>query len=210
VDAAAATGRLMREALAEVRGRRPFFDSEHGPIHTFKDHRITLPEPFDDEYFRHMQWAHFASGGAGGGMRWPNREVHILTKGMHVAQQNLSRFLPIIDWRRFRRRNLHEEIAVERPELARFACGDQEQALVWLLRTDSIGRDGRLDRRASPISTRIRVPGMQPGCYEVTAWDTAIGATRTQFNVAHSGGDWLCVDTPGIVRDVALAVRKTG
>ena len=70
---AISAGRLVREALAEITDDRPFLDSEHGPIHTFKDHGITLPEAFDDEYFRHIQWAHLASGGAGGGMRWPNR-----------------------------------------------------------------------------------------------------------------------------------------
>src|SRR6185312_9536778 len=56
VAPAISTGRLVREALAEIADARPFFDSEHGPIHTFKDHRRTLPAAFDDEYFRHMQW----------------------------------------------------------------------------------------------------------------------------------------------------------
>ena len=90
VQPALATGRLVREALAEIADGRPFFDTEHGPIHTFKDHGITLPEPFDDEYFRHMQWAHLASGGAGGGMRWPNRHPHRLTPGMRAAQQAMA------------------------------------------------------------------------------------------------------------------------
>ena len=84
---ALSTGRLIRDALAEISDTRPLFDSEHGPIHTFKDHGMTLPEPFDDEYFRHMQWAHFASGAAGGGMRWPNRTPHSLTCGMRGAQR---------------------------------------------------------------------------------------------------------------------------
>jgi mannan endo-1,4-beta-mannosidase len=53
---AVSTGRLIREALAEITDTRPLFDSEHGPIHTFKDHGVTLPDAFDDEYFRHMQW----------------------------------------------------------------------------------------------------------------------------------------------------------
>ncbi|WP_292496125.1 hypothetical protein, partial [Mesorhizobium sp.] len=99
-------GRIVGEALAETRDGRPFLDSEHGPIHTFKDKKITLPEPFDDEYFRHMQWAHLAAGGAGGGMRWPNRTPHVLTPGMRRAQRSLAGFLPLIDWRRFRRVHL--------------------------------------------------------------------------------------------------------
>ncbi len=208
VDAAVAAGRLMREALSEVPAGRPFFDSEHGPIHTFKDHHITLPEPFDDEYFRHMQWAHFASGGAGGGMRWPNRAVHILTKGMHVAQQNLTRFLPSVDWSSFQRRNINEELLVENGDFARFACADPDQAVVWLLRKDAISRDGRLDRRAQPVSARISIPCMNAGGYQVVAWDTAIGAPRMEYDVWHRGGSSMTLDTPGIVRDLALAIRR--
>jgi mannan endo-1,4-beta-mannosidase len=73
VDAAGDMARIVRECLGETPPGRPFLDTEHGPIHSFKDKKLTLPEPFDDEYFRHMSWAHLAAGGAGGGMRWPNR-----------------------------------------------------------------------------------------------------------------------------------------
>src|SRR5207237_1345122 len=107
IDAAVAMGAIVRRSLEEITDGRPFLDSEHGPIHTFKDRKKTLPEPFDDEYFAHMQWAHLASGGAGGGMRWPNRRPHTLTPGMRRAQAALSRFLPLIDWTHFRRRNLN-------------------------------------------------------------------------------------------------------
>jgi mannan endo-1,4-beta-mannosidase len=87
VAPAVAAGRLTTDALAEIRDGRPFFESEHGPIYTFKDRGVTLPADFDDEYFRHIQWAHLASGGAGGGMRWPNRHPHALTAGMRQAQR---------------------------------------------------------------------------------------------------------------------------
>ena len=87
-------GAIVRESLAEIRDTRPFLDTEHGPIHSFKDRHATLPDAFDNEYFRHIQWAHLASGGAGGGMRWPNRRPHVLTPGMREAQAGLSRFLP--------------------------------------------------------------------------------------------------------------------
>src|SRR5579875_692920 len=134
VDPALAMGAIVRQSLEEIVDSRPFFDSEHGPIHAFKDRKRTLPEPFDDEYFAHMQWAHLASGGAGGGMRWPNRRPHILTPGMRRAQASLSGFLPLIDWLRFNRVNLNAEIRASGPGVAVFGCGDADQAVVWLLR----------------------------------------------------------------------------
>ena len=103
VDAALSMGQIVQEAIAEITDSRPFLDSEHGPIHTFKDRNTSLSAAFDDEYFRHMQWAHLASGGAGGGMRWPYRHPHVLTPGMREAQAALSAFLPFVDWASFRR-----------------------------------------------------------------------------------------------------------
>ena len=112
VDAAVGMGRIVKQSLDEIVDGRPFLDTEHGPIHAFKDKRKTLPEPFDDEYFRHMQWAHLASGGAGGGMRWPNRHPHTLTDGMRKAQLAMAAFMPQIDWLRFNRRNVTDELVV--------------------------------------------------------------------------------------------------
>jgi mannan endo-1,4-beta-mannosidase len=82
IDAAIITGMLTRKCISDIEDNRPFFDTEHGPIYTFNNRHKTLEESFDDEYFTNMQWAHFASGGAGGGMRWPYRRPHVLTKGM--------------------------------------------------------------------------------------------------------------------------------
>jgi mannan endo-1,4-beta-mannosidase len=206
VAPALATGRLMRAALAETRDLRPVFDSEHGPIHAFKDRHRILPEAFDDEYFRHMQWAHLASGGAGGGMRWPNRHPHVLTPGMRDAQAAMGGFLDRIDWTRFRRRNLNEEIAASTRGVAVFGCGDADQALIWLLRTDTIGSDGRLRRDAPPRPVTIEVPGMAPGRYEVTTWDTVEGRARTTVRVEPNDGRLpLAVD--GLATDLAVAVR---
>jgi mannan endo-1,4-beta-mannosidase len=47
--------------------------------------------------------------------------------------------------------------------VAAFGCGDAEQALVWLLRTDAIGADGRIDRQRPPTILRISLPGLRPG-----------------------------------------------
>ncbi|HEV2130018.1 MAG TPA: hypothetical protein VGR27_02890 [Longimicrobiaceae bacterium] len=208
VDAAISAGRLTREALAEIRDLRPFLDSEHGPIHAFKDRRKTLPEAFDDEYFRHIQWAHFASGGAGGGMRWPNRHPHTLTHGMRAAQRALACFTPLIDWPRFRRRNLNEELRISQPSVAGFACGDEAQAVVWLLRRDTLGRDGRLRHDAEPLSCSVRIPGLGAGCYRVTAWDTVAGTATARCEHAHSGEGVLELHPPPVVTDLALAIQR--
>jgi mannan endo-1,4-beta-mannosidase len=206
VAPAVSVGRLVRQALADTTEGRPFFDSESGPIHTFKDRHKTLPEPFDDEYFRHMQWAHFASGGAGGGMRWPNRDPHVLTHGMRVAQRGLAGFLPLIDWPRFRRRNLNGELRVSLPSVEPFGCGDGAQAVVWLLRRDTIGADGRLRRDAAPIRPVITIPGLAPGRYLATAWDTESGAAVASWE-ADANADGLTLK-PSLVTDVAIAVRR--
>jgi mannan endo-1,4-beta-mannosidase len=208
VAPAISTGRLIREALGEIADLRPFFDSEHGPIHLFKDRRVTLPEPFDDEYFRHMQWAHFASGGAGGGMRWPNRHPHTLTRGMRAAQGALAQFLPLLDWAQFQRRNLNHELRCSHGELALFGCGDAEQAVAWLLRTDTVGTDGRLRHDAEPLRTTLAVPGLMPGTYTVTAWDTERGVVQSTAELQQTEGDELCIPLRPFVTDLAVAVRR--
>jgi hypothetical protein len=208
VDPAISTGKLVREALAQIDDLRPFLDSEHGPIHLFKDRRTTLPEAFDDEYFRHMQWAHFASGGAGGGMRWPNRTPHTLTQGMRTAQSGLVRFLPLIDWQRFRRRNLNEEISGTHCHLALFGSGDEEQAIAWLLRTDSLAPDGRVRQDVEPVLTSITIPSLRPGTYRITTWDTFQGLATNVTSLQHIGDDPFCTPLPPILTDMAVAVQR--
>ncbi|HEU0078579.1 MAG TPA: hypothetical protein VFQ76_13055, partial [Longimicrobiaceae bacterium] len=204
------TARLVRTAIGEVRDGRPFLDTEHGPIHSYKDLGITFPEPFDDEYFRHMQWAHLASGAVGGGMRWPNRRPHSLTRGMRVAQRGLAGFLPLVDWPRFRRRNLTAELEGGTPGAAAFACGDAAQAVAWLLRTDTVGADGMLRRDAAPVEVRLGIPGLEAGEYRVTAWDTAAGAEVASFVQRHAGGVFRPERLPGLATDLALAVTRVG
>jgi hypothetical protein len=210
VDAAVSTGRLTREALTHTANNRPFFDSEHGPIHTFKDKRKTLPEPFDDEYFRHMQWAHFASGGAGGGMRWPNRHPHSLTAGMRSAQQALARFLPLINWQQFRRRNLNEEIVVSHKAFVAFGCGDAEQVVLWLLRTDSLTKKGMVNKDSEAIPVFAQLPGLKPGRYRLTVWDTATGSAVETFETHHATEKYLNLPLLHITTDLAFAIRRVG
>lgn len=206
VEAAISVGRQTRKALKQITDNRPFLDSEHGPIHAFKDRRKTLAEAFDDEYFRHMQWAHFASGGAGGGMRWPNRHPHTLTAGMRLAQQGLASFIPLIKWTTFKRQNLNEEIQVSCNGMEIFGCGDKEQAIVWLLRTGSI-KKGMVKRNTPPLFFSLSIPFLEPGCYQITHWDTLLGKGIKEEVIRHQD---FVVTIPllQLHADLALAVRR--
>jgi mannan endo-1,4-beta-mannosidase len=206
VAPAVAVGRLMRRAVLDTSDQRPVFDSEHGPIHTFKDKKRVLSEPFDDEYFRHIQWAHLASGGAGGGMRWPNRNPHVLTPGMRREQRALSGFLALIDWGSFKRRNLNEEVISSERSIACFACGDERQAVVWLLRNERLTTKGMLARDAPELRVSLTIPRLQLGKYAVTLYDTCAGAVREQFS-ACTKGSALQVENVPVRSDLALAVR---
>ncbi|HUQ97068.1 MAG TPA: hypothetical protein VM010_05345 [Chitinophagaceae bacterium] len=206
IDAAVATGRLVRQALHQIKDNRPFFDSEHGPIKKFSNRR-PLPEPFDDEYFRHMQWAHLAAGGAGGGMRWPYRHPHSLTPGMRRAQKGMAGFLALLDWTGFNRRNLNEEVLFSDPELAVFACGDATQAVIWLLRAGAVKR-GPLRKNTRAKSCTISVPLLQPGTYTVTCWDTVSGVAMETFFLNHSSSQVLPVSLPPVYTDLAIAIKR--
>ncbi len=208
VEPALQVGRLVRDALNATPPERPYLDTEHGPIHLFKDRRYTLSPRFDDELFRHVQWAHLASGAAGGGMRWPNRQPHVLTHGMRLAQASMVRFLPLVDWISFRRRNLSDEAIVSEPAFACFACGDGQQAVAWLLRRDARhDRGRRVDPKAAPLSATLRLPGLAEGRYRVTFWDTLTGQSRGEVEVT-AGGDGLIIEVPATRMDVAVAARR--
>lgn len=207
VGSAICTGDLIREALDHLQPARPFFDSEHGPIHAFKDLHRTLPAPFDDEYFRHIQWAHFASGGAGGGMRWPNRNPHVLTPGMRSAQRSLADFTDLIDWSDFRRKNLNREVQISSTAFAVFACGDEQRAVIWLLRQDRLDK-GMVDKSASPVTLSVTIPGMRAAVYRVHFWNTLAGQELLRQELAHTHDAPLTLQIPELVTDMAVAVVK--
>lgn len=215
VDAAIGMGRIVREAIDEIRDGRPFFDSEHGPIHSFKDRHRRIPEPFDDEYFRHMQWAHLAAGGAGGGMRWPNRTPHVLTAGMRRAQRALSGFLPLVDWLRFDRRSLGPEIIVRDPDgavvgegrLARFASASHDQAVIYLLARDRLDASGMMRTDGQPLELSVEIPGLRTGTYKVTGWHTGDGRDVGEEVLAMTRDGFRL---PGFTADLAVAVVRQG
>ena len=188
VAPALAVAELMHEAMAEIIDGRPFLDTEHGPIHTFKDHRITLPEAFDDEYFRHIQWTHLACGGAGGGMRWPNRHPHSLTPGMRRAQRVLADFLPLVDWNTFRRQPLGQRLTWSDHNIAVFGCGDDKQALLYALRLRPLTTAGQVDESIRS-SVEICVSGLGSSNVEAYLLNTVTESVTFPIHLDRNGLD---------------------
>ena len=195
LDPAVATARLMGEALAQCPPLRPLLDTEHGPVHAFCDGGMTLPASFDAACFRRTQWAHLASGGAGGGMRWPYRHPHVLLPAMHDAQNVLATFLPLIDWRSFARAPLGERLAVHDFDGLVAGCGDARQAIICLMPGE----------RQDGIASRVEIGGLEPRCYAVTTFNTVTGSCETSAVHTRQDGTLVALAVGG-GHDIALAI----
>ncbi|GAC1472789.1 MAG: hypothetical protein NVSMB9_20440 [Isosphaeraceae bacterium] len=210
VAAADAMARWVRHALAEIGDGRPFTDSETGPIHTFKDLGITLSEGFDLSYFRHMSWAHLASGGAGGGMRWPNRHPHTLTPEMRQAQAVMADFARRIDWASFASRNVSDHLIARPEDLLAYACADNRQAVAWVVRgRDAMTGEGELPFRPLLQGATLELPPMDRGVYAVTCVETHNGHALGNLILESRGGP-LRLELPSFRHDLAVAVRPAG
>ena len=209
VAAADAMARWVRHALSEIRDGRPFTDSETGPIHAFKDLGLTLPDAFDTAYFRNMSWAHLASGGAGGGMRWPNRFPHVLTPGMRRSQGVMADFSRLIDWSSFSSRNISDEVRVEPDDLLVYACADDRHAVAWVLRDrGQMEVEGEPSFRPLLVGASLELPAIRPGSYLMTVLETHDGHVLSEGPIDADGGP-VSVPLPPFRHDVAVAVRPS-
>ena len=207
VAPALSMARWTRFGLEQTPPSRPFTDTEHGPIALHNNEKKYLPEEFDDEYERHMMWAHLASGGAGSGMRWPARHPHILTPGMLRALRSISRFLPLLDWRHFSPQSAHEDIEIGAETIHLMASHDDKQAIVWLLR-GADGAPGILPRREVLRGVPLTIHGLEPGAYEVRAWDTLEGRETHCWQARSDDSRALSLELD-LDNDLALAVRAS-
>lgn len=124
---------------------------------------------------------------------------------MRRAQKAMAGFLPLIDWPRFKRRNLSD--GVRATHFHRFACGDEAQALVWLLRRRAIGPDGRVRADVEPVAPVVTVPGLADARYRVTGWNTTEGRVTEELTAEASGGALRFTPAP-IGPDRAFAIRR--
>jgi len=206
LDPALHTAELVRQVLAQLPANRPFFDSEHGPLDTFKGGR-QLPEAFDDEYFRCMQWAHLAAGGVGGGLRWPYRYPHVLTHGMRTAQRSLAGFVELLNWAQFQRYNITAQVLISTTSVRCVACGDGSQAVVWLVRPEALTTRAGRHQSLVPLDVHLSLPGLQSGLYYVYVWDTKTGQVRDQL-LLQSENEQLAVLVSALKIDAALAIKS--
>ena len=150
------------------------------------------------------------AAGAGGGMRWPNRQPHSLTPGMRHAQGVMAEFSRLIDWPNFASRNDVPGASQERPEeLVAFGCSDEQtgddlgsswQWQSWV--PTGTWRSGRCCKRASveimPSRTREPMP--------LTSWRHGTG-TRSEQSVVESRAGGLALKLPPFRHDLAIAVH---
>ncbi|MEA2695676.1 MAG: hypothetical protein QOJ16_5063 [Acidobacteriota bacterium] len=208
IDGALAMRDAVRFALASMREPRPYTDSEHGPIHLFMDHKRQLPEAFDAEYFHNLAWAHLASGGAGGGMRWPFRDPHILTSSMHAVQGGLARFAGALDWNRFAPRPIDLDLYIHPPlPILPFGCADDSQGLVWLLR--DLRRTGATPAATPLAPPELLLPELPAGRYRATFWDTWRGRPSGErtFQAGQAGRQRPRLPLPPFERDLAITFQ---
>jgi len=92
--------------------------------------------------------------------------------------------------------------------VAAFGCGDSEQAVLWLLRTDAIGADGRIDRTLPAVDLQIAVPDLSPGNYRITYWDTEGARVVGEAEQGHNADALFGFNPPPIAADLAVAVRR--
>lgn len=205
VAPALSMARWVRHARARIPLNRPYLDSEHGPIHLFNYQRRYLPEAFDDEYERHLMWAHLATGGAGSGMRWPARDPHVLTAGMRQALGGLSRFSRLIDWRHFAPTDA--DLTTDHPDILTFGVCDTRQAMLYLLRNKPGARHkGTLPEREPICGAMLTLRGLSPERYCVHAWNTVEGRSAGRRKVAVGAEGALRCEIPPLTKDLAVAV----
>jgi mannan endo-1,4-beta-mannosidase len=146
-------------------------------------------------------------------MRWPARHPHIITAGMRGAIKSMSDFATRLDWRHFSPRDALADINLCMDDVTYdgahlFACRDEKQALIWLLRTAPKDHRGILPPREPLRNLTLSLRGLAPGRCSIEAWDTRQGHSLWQVagNISLDGA--LHFTLPQLSNDLALAISR--
>ena len=197
IDPAVSINHGIKYAQAQSADGRPFTDSETGPID-----RWIPDQAFDEDVFHHMSWAHFASGGAGAGMRWPYRQPHSLTPVMIRHLRAIAQVANRIDWKHFTPRNADARLTAATNGVILMGSGDSRQAVVCAL------HDTRADQRFSISVPSVTLNGMAPGKYEIACWDTVKGIPVKTVTLKSEAGK-VTFALPEFRVDLAATIRPT-
>ena len=209
VKAAVDMARWTRHGRAQTPKNRPFFDSEHGPIHLFNDRKRWLEEQFDIEYEHNLMWAHLCSGGAGSGFRWPARHPHVLLDGHRKSFGALANFSRLLDWNTFQHEDATPLLQLRgtRREVVPFALGDGAQGCAYFLRRPPAKHRGVLPSREPLQNIEVRWSGWNDGPKYVRFFDPTEGLRRNDSFGTVRGGV-LKLQLPPWDKEIAVAIRS--
>ena len=92
-------------------------------------------------------------------------------------------------------------------ELLVYACCDDRQAVIWVLRDrESLEGEGDLPFRPLLTDAALELPPLEPGTYLATCIETHNGHTLAETTLA-SGGGPTALPLPPFRHDVAIAIR---
>ena len=157
-------------------------------------------------------WAHLASGGAGSGMRWPARNPHTVTARMLGAYRSMAAFTQLIDWTSFAPASSPSDSvsvsSIPSKPLHCFACRDQDQAVIWLLRDVSAKHRGTMPHRQPVRSVRLELSGMRTGTYRIYVWNTLLATLEEEQSGAVDTQNVLSLTIGRLTDDCAIAIRR--
>jgi mannan endo-1,4-beta-mannosidase len=195
IDPALDVNYAVRTSLGRIQDGRPYMDTESGPI----DQRPAT-EDWDNRYYHYMLWAHFASGGAGSGMRWPYRNPHILSDGMHATQRALSFAAADFDWNTFRLKNIDGRLTSNQSDFILMGSADGRQAAVWA------AQDLRAGAPRTIRDATVTISDMPEGAYVARVRNAYNGTTLRTLPTTVGADGKLTVELPVFQYDIAVTV----
>jgi mannan endo-1,4-beta-mannosidase len=126
---------------------------------------------------------------------------------MRLAQKSMAAFCSLVNWQRFNRQNMAKSIKVDSRSIQIFACGDDKQAILWLLRTDGVDAQGMINKEAIPLAATVQIP-LSTGGYQVILWHTQRYTVQNAFFNHTDVKGRLVVEVKGLVTDIAILVSK--
>jgi mannan endo-1,4-beta-mannosidase len=186
----------VRYSLGQIDDGRPYTDSESGPINHWQ-----TDQAFDDLYYRAMAWAHFSSGGSGSGMRWPYRNPHYLSDGMHATQRALSLVSKDLDWSLFHPVNVDSRLSTNRGDLIVMGSADTDTALIWVI------QDVRQRPAESVSNAVITFKGLTPGRFRASFWNPVSGG-RIGSGVYATTGTAIAIPLIPFPLDLVITLHR--